>query len=117
MNRLLIILALLTGSALAQQGNTITIEGSGAPVGSCSFIFRYIDTAANNLYFCSNGTWAAAGGATGLPAGGTTPAGVPQFVTETPSGGVQGAAAWALSGVIPRASTCTANTDTILTTD
>jgi len=30
---------------------------------------------------------------------------------------VQGAAAWALSGVIPRASTCTANTGTILTTD
>ena len=57
------------------------------------------------------------GSGSSLPAGPTSPNGVPQNLTSTPSGGVAGAAAWNLSGVVTRASTCTANADTILVTD
>jgi hypothetical protein len=74
MKKLLLIFALLMASrAFAQQGNTITIMGSGAPAGSCSFIFRYIDSTNNNLYFCSNGSWVLAngGGGGGAPGGST----------------------------------------------
>lgn len=48
-------------------------------------------------------------------AGPTTPNGVPQFLIETPSGGVAQAPAWALSGVGGR--TVTTTSDTIAATD
>lgn len=43
--------------------------------------------------------------------------GVPQVPTSTPSGGVAGAITWSPSGVVPRASTCGSNVDTILAAD
>ncbi len=68
--RLLITLALLAAPALAQQGNTLTLTGAGAPVGSCSFMFRYVDSTNNDLYFCSNSVWVKAnGGGGGTPGG------------------------------------------------
>lgn len=42
---------------------------------------------------------------------------VAQFFTETPSGGAAPAPVWSVAGVVPRASTCGGNTDTILATD
>ncbi len=49
--------------------------------------------------------------------GPTTPNGVPQILTDTPSAGAAALEAWALPGVPIRASTCTANVDTILVGD
>lgn len=62
----------------AQQGNTISFTGSGAPTGSCSYIFQYIDSATGNQYNCLAGAWhliAGGGGSgtvttTGSPASG-----------------------------------------------
>jgi len=51
----------------------------------------------------------------GLPAGPTSPNGVTQILTSTPSGGVAGPATYGLAGVPVRAATGTS--DTILTTD
>jgi hypothetical protein len=53
----------------------------------------------------------------GLPAGPTSPNGVPQTLTSTPSGGVAGTPAYALPGFKGRAVTGTTSTDTILVTD
>jgi hypothetical protein len=60
------------------------------------------------------------GGVLGAPVvlpGPTGPNGVPQTLTDTPSGGAAVAETWNLAGVPIRASTCTANADTILATD
>lgn len=60
------------------------------------------------------------GGSAGSPnrlAAPTAVNGVPQTITSTPSGGVAGNLAWGPAGVVPRASTCTSNADTILATD
>ncbi len=62
MRRLLFALLLLTGAALAQTGNTVTITAAGAPTGSCSYIFRYIDSATGNEYNCKAGVWNQVGG-------------------------------------------------------
>ena len=62
MTRLLFILVLLTGACLAQAGNTVTITASGAPTGSCSYIFQYIDSATGTQYNCKAGAWNAIGG-------------------------------------------------------
>ncbi len=63
--RLLLALALMSAPALAQQGNTLTLTGAGAPTGSCSFMFRYVDSTNNDLYFCSNSVWVKANGGGG----------------------------------------------------
>jgi hypothetical protein len=68
MTRLLFILALLTGAALAQGGNTVTITASGAPAGACSYIFQYIDSATGNQYNCKAGAWNQIGGGGGSSA-------------------------------------------------
>jgi len=52
---------------------------------------------------------------TGLPTLPTTPNGVPQILTSTPSGGVGQPAAWGLSGVPGR--TVAGTTDTVVATD
>lgn len=60
------------------------------------------------------------GGASGVLtrlAGPTTPAGVPQFLVDIPTAGAAVAETFSLAGVVPRASTCTANADTVLVTD
>lgn len=60
------------------------------------------------------------GGASGAPTrlpGASGVNGVPQILVSTPSGGVATAEAWALAGVVPRASPCTSNADTIVATD
>lgn len=47
----------------------------------------------------------------------TSPNGVPQSLTSTPSGGVGVVGAFHLSGVVPRVTTCPSNLDTVLATD
>lgn len=59
---------------------------------------------------------AAAGVCTRL-AGPTAPNGVPQFLLNTPSGGVATAPAWTLGGVASRSVTGTTSTDTLADTD
>ena len=57
------------------------------------------------------------GGGSGLPAGCTSPNGVPCTLTSTPSGGVAGAATFSLPGLPTRRVTGTGTTDTILAAD
>lgn len=66
MRRLPYLLLLLAPAAcFAQQGNTVSITGSGAPTGSCSYIFRYIDSSAGTEYNCKAGAWNSVGGGGG----------------------------------------------------
>lgn len=55
------------------------------------------------------------GTGSGLPAGPTSPNGVPQQLCSTPSGGVAGVATWCEPGVVPR--TVSGTSDTIVATD
>lgn len=57
MRRLLFILAMLTGAAFAQQGNTLMLTGAGAPTGNCAFMFLYTNSTNADLYNCLNGSW------------------------------------------------------------
>lgn len=68
--RLLITLALLTASAWAQQGNSVTIRFTGVPTGSCSPVAYGVNNATGDLYDCLNGAWHLIGTA------GTSPNGV-----------------------------------------
>src|SRR5215467_3766274 len=55
--------------ARAQQGNTVMFHGTGAPTGTCAFIFLYTDDSTGNLYNCLTGTWhlSGSGGTTSAP--------------------------------------------------
>ena len=61
MKKLLLLLGLGLGlllvPAISHAQNTITLQGSGAPTGSCAFIQFYIDSATGNLYDCKAGAW------------------------------------------------------------
>lgn len=67
MKKILIILVLLCIRTSAQQGNTVSFHGTGAPTGSCAFIFLYTDDSTGNLYNCQTSSWhlsSGGGGAT-----------------------------------------------------
>ncbi len=80
LKRLVLLLALLLAPAISWAANTITITGSGAPAGSCSFVMYYVDSATGGLYDCPAGSWvlvSAGGGSTafnGLTSGTNTTA-------------------------------------------
>ena len=65
----------------------------------------------------SNGGATTSSCTSGLPVLPTSPNGVAEVPTSTPSGGVGGAITWSLPGVAGRAVTGTTSTDTILSTD
>lgn len=67
----------------AGTGNTITLTASGAPTGSCSVLFRYIDSATGNEYNCKAGTWNLVGGGGGGTISGLTANVVPKAATAT----------------------------------
>lgn len=60
---------------------------------------------------------AAAGSGGGLPSGPTSPNGVPEIITSTPTGGVAGAPTWGIAGITPRHVSGTLATDTLAATD
>lgn len=60
MKRLVTILLLMLAASLAawaQQGNTVTIQFSGAPTGTCSNIMVAINTSNGDYYNCLSGAW------------------------------------------------------------
>ena len=70
---LLFLLLFLAPHSSAQViPNTITVYGSGAPVGSCFAYFFYEDTGGNNVYTCISGSWVKVNGGGG---GGCIPSG------------------------------------------
>lgn len=91
MKRLLLLIALLTASALAQSGNTTTIPFAGVPAGSCGPTMFAINTANADFYDCLAGAWNkvnSAGGAgtvtsVGLTVNSTSPSGI-YTVTGSP---------------------------------
>lgn len=90
------------------NGQAVTWSGTNGAMGSAAFLSNPMTTLGDEIV----------GGSAGAPtrvAGPTTPAGVPQIWTSTPSGGVATTQAWALGGVPIRANTAT--TDTIAVTD
>jgi hypothetical protein len=52
MKRIGLVLLLLCGAAFGQQGNTLTITGTSAPSGTCSGLFRFVNTATGDEYTC-----------------------------------------------------------------
>jgi len=60
MKRTLLTLGLLCIAVLpasGQLGNTVTLTGSGAPVGNCAFVQYYINSATGDFYNCFGGAW------------------------------------------------------------
>lgn len=91
MKRLLLLTALLTASALAQTGNTTTINFAGVPAGTCGPTMFGVNAATGDLYDCKAGAWnlvsSAGGGGTvtsvGLTVNSTSPSGI-YTVTGSP---------------------------------
>ena len=63
----------LPSLAHAQAGNTVMFHGTGAPTGTCAYIFLYTDDATGNLWNCKTGVWSQAGSGGGGGSPGTTP--------------------------------------------
>lgn len=57
MKRLLLILALFTGLAYGQGGNTVTIRFAGAPTGTCSPVAYAVNNSNGDFYDCLSGAW------------------------------------------------------------
>jgi hypothetical protein len=73
MKRALFILALFFAfatAAHAQQGNTITFTGAGAPSGNCAFMMFWVNSSTADFYDCAAGMWVKVTGGGG---GGGTP--------------------------------------------
>lgn len=77
LRRLLAFLAFVTGVTLGGMAqNTVSLQGSGAPGGTCAFVMRYLDKTNGIEYGCPNGTWVLVGpGAAGTAAFNTLTAG------------------------------------------
>jgi hypothetical protein len=84
MKRLLIILVVFASRALAQQGNTLTINATGAPAGSCGPAFFYVNASNGDLYDCQAGSWHL------VSSGGGTPGGSPNQVQYNAAGAFGG---------------------------
>lgn len=53
----IVLAASMACAAVAQQGNTTTINFNGAPTGGCIYLMFAVDRTTGNLYDCFNGTW------------------------------------------------------------
>jgi hypothetical protein len=121
MRKILFVLGLLCGSALAQGGGQVIVGNFGiqyvssAPSGSCSGSSPFTQTSpAGGIYTCQNGTWASAGGGGGTGTvtsvgftGGlisvATPTTTPALTVAGTSGGIpyfSSASTWVSSGVL-----------------
>lgn len=97
-------------SSIGSGGGGATQQSSGAPTGSCTALQTDVDNTTGHFYTCNGGSWFLIDPATTLPTLPTSPNGIAQFPTSTPSGGVGGAVAWSVPGVPVDAQTGTTYT-------
>ena len=64
-----VFLVTLPSTSWSQGGNTLTITGTGAPSGTCSFIMYYINASTGDFYNCKSSAWNLVGGSGGVISG------------------------------------------------
>lgn len=108
--------ATLTGaSTVVPSGATITVQSGGALI--CASGSTCPAGLTNPMTTLGDSLTGGASGAPARLAGPTTPNGVPQFWTSTPSSSTATPQAWALSGLVSRQVTGTTAIDAITSTD